>query len=167
MSPCLPAPDGCHSSKRDIRKRLAYGTLSAACLFVALWFKPNSLIFLIGIELIWLVILFAHKRVLVITFIILGAVAYIAASAIPIFLMESRINVPLDNPTPKTAWIAMGLQESRDRAPGWYNNYVVNIYKEAPHDNNQVDALAKEAIANASRHSHRTPYMLRIFSLER
>ena len=131
----------------DIRKRLAYGTLSAACLFVALWFKPNSLIFLIGIELIWLVILFAHKRVLVITFIILGAVAYIAASAIPIFLMGSRINVPLDNPTPKTAWIAMGLQESRDRAPGWYNNYVVNIYKEAPHDNNQVDAMAKEAIA--------------------
>lgn len=128
------------------KKSITYGTLSAVCLFIALWFKPNSLIFLIGIEVIWAIALITYKRAIVVVFIALSLIAYVASSAIPVSIMESRMGIPLDHPTPKTAWIAMGLQESPKRAPGWYNNYVIDVYNKAQQDSDKTDELAKEEI---------------------
>lgn len=130
------------------RKSITYATLSVACLFAALWFKPNSLIFLIGIEIIWIIALIAYKRMRIIVIIALTIIAYMASSMIPISIMESRIGIPLDHSIPKTAWIAMGLQESPERAPGWYNNYVADVYEETHKNSTEADVLAKEEIAN-------------------
>lgn len=139
--------------------------LSICFLFLALWFKPNSLIFLIGIELIWMITLLKTRKFLYAVVILLAALAYVSANAVPVAYMEKETGVEInDNPIPKSAWIAMGLQESPERAPGWYNSYPVDIYNENNRDSAKTDLIAKNEISNRISAFAKDPfYTLKFF----
>ena len=51
----------------------------------------------------------------------------------------------LNKGVPMTAYLAMGLQES-NRAPGWYNEYVEQVYENANYDPEKTSERAKKNI---------------------
>lgn len=51
----------------------------------------------------------------------------------------------LSKGVPMTAYLAMGLQES-NRAPGWYNEYVEQVYENANYDPEKTSERAKKNI---------------------
>ena len=60
----------------------------------------------------------------------------------------------LSKGVPMTAYLAMGLQES-NRAPGWYNEYVEQVYENANYDPEKTSERAKKNIR--ARHSFWVP----------
>lgn len=64
---------------------------------------------------------------------------------------------------PMTAYLAMGLQES-SRAPGWYNEYVEQVYGNANHDPQKASERAKKNIrARLEEFAEAPAYAVRFF----
>lgn len=63
---------------------------------------------------------------------------------------EARASIKLGSGVPQILWTAMGFQESQ-RAPGWYNSYTINTFKESNYDSNlasqEVESYIVERIA--------------------
>lgn len=136
------------NQRATVSKQLQWGLLSSLFFFIAIWFKPNSLIFLIGAEVVWLFMGLAHKRGLYALFIVLNLFAYLAANSIPVAIISSRGDIELGKGVPKTAWIVMGMQES-PRAAGWYNGYVSNYWDEASEGSEEsYNAANQKALAD-------------------
>lgn len=131
-------------SKRTIQIA-RYGAFCAICLGFGIWFKPNGLIFLIGIEIMWVVCTIITHRIVHLVSAIACAVLYVLASTLPTAIVEAYTQVSFDHATPKIAWIAMGMQDS-PLAPGWYNSYVTEVYTEAHGDTKTIESLSKDAI---------------------
>ncbi|OZG63648.1 hypothetical protein BHAP_1754 [Bifidobacterium hapali] len=148
---CLVA---CYMQQQVLEKshyltKMAYSIFALISIFLAVWFKPNSLIFVLGIEIVWLIsLLYLSNKILTTILIVATLTTYFLSSTLPVTMMENKISVPLDNPIPKTAWVAMGLQESPQRAPGWFNSYITNIYNQTNGNVNETNELAKKEIIN-------------------
>lgn len=153
ISFCLGA---CYFLLRVFRNRetiqISYGLLSIFFVFLALWFKPNSLIFLIGLIFYLLTEFVGRKKIKILILVIVNLCVYILASSLPVMMVENKHNVDIShNVLPKTAWIAMSLQNSYPRADGWYNDYAVNLYQKYNGDTQKIDSIAKKDIANRLR----------------
>ena len=59
---------------------------------------------------------------------------------------ESRADTELGDGAPQILWAAMGLQES-PRAPGWYNGYTLDTYKNNDFDKDSAAQQARQDIA--------------------
>ncbi|MBT1177886.1 hypothetical protein JS532_10015 [Bifidobacterium callimiconis] len=136
------------SSPELSKKNLGYILGASIALFCAVWFKPNSLIFLVGIELIWAISFIGTKKTILIIGLVLMMFSYEAATHIPISIVEKQTGISSKEAIPKSAWIAMGLQESPERAPGWYNNYGPDLYDRTDHNASETNRLAKQEIKN-------------------
>ncbi len=65
---------------------------------------------------------------------------------------------------PLTTWLAMGLQES-SIAPGWYNEYPVNLYREYGLDQEALHTAIRQSFADSFTIFLQNPdYMVRFFS---
>ena len=104
---------------------------------LALIIRLNSLLFLLSSMFVWL---FSSKLSFVkpakYLFVFGLAVTYFIASVVPTSIICRTVDCDLDNGIPKTAWIAMGMQDG-PRCAGWYNNYIEEAYYSF--DGNQAD----------------------------
>ncbi len=100
-----------------------------ACLFLALWFKPNAAIFYIALGIWFVLRVIKDKKPIYLLFVALLIVEYKCIGLMQIVLVNKFF--PDTNPAgcPLVAWLAMGLQEG-SRASGWYNGYVWNVWSE-------------------------------------
>lgn len=151
-------------SCEHISKILMHSFLCAICLFFGIWFKPNGLIFIIGIEIIWITYTLINHQITYLAAAGACLIMYVLGSVLPVTIVSSYTGISFNNSTPKIAWIAMGLQES-PLAPGWYNSYVTEVYTQANGNPSVVKALAKNAIQERTAHFMRHPKdALRFFS---
>lgn len=130
--------------------RLAYSAGAAASISFAIVWKTNSLIMFIAmcVFLVYDLIMEKGERkkktlaalLLLIAFKAIGSWAVDAAA-------ESLTGMEVAEGMPKTAWIAMGLQETGG-APGVWNGYSVGLYEENGYDYGKTDAAAKEKIVD-------------------
>lgn len=130
-------------------KRFATRTgIMCVSLFIALWFKPNAMIFLIAIGL-WLLIgsLKNKKLVYLIPIGLLFVVYYLNGVILNYSALFFIGDIPLRG-TPLCAWLAMGLQES-EKAPGWYNNYVWMVWIENSGDAASITAASAQSITES------------------
>lgn len=120
--------------------------LAAIFIAVGVAFKNNYLIFLVGMLLFALVKCFGGNRKRYIAFILIALVLYTAQATLPRMLIQRKTGYDMTSGVSTYSYIAMGLQDSKKRAPGWYNEYNDNTYREAGYDNALQTEICKADI---------------------
>lgn len=126
-------------------------TAAGALAGLAVLLKSNSLIFAVAmlIAAVFAGNRISWKRRL------LAAAAFLVLMQLPGICVKQMYALRADTEVgnhgiPKTAWIAMGLQDG-DLAPGWYNDYVMIAYQKYNNDNLLVAEDARQEIDRAVR----------------
>lgn len=84
-------------------------------------------------------------------------VSFVAASKLPVLLLEHMTGRSLQRGLPHMGWVCMGLQDSPDRGPGWYNDYIRNIYDAADGDFAAQQALIQTDLREILSHFRQHP----------
>ncbi|MBT1175781.1 hypothetical protein JS530_09780 [Bifidobacterium sp. LC6] len=115
--------------------------------FLAIWFRPTSIIFVIASILVALTIAIIKRNIAHVA--VAGAciIAYLLAAMLPAMIVRTYTGYPDDSSRamPKAAFIAMGLQDTAI-VPGWYNEYTGVIYDQAGGDSDRTAELAIQSI---------------------
>lgn len=139
---------------------------AAVEIVLAVVLKSNYLIFMIGMLVYAAMKIITAKSVRLLFLPCLIVVLFLAQSVFLVKLSERVSGHSLDQGASSWAWIAMGLQES-DKAPGWYNGYNWNSYRDAEYQTEMQAQNAKEDIVQSVRYfmSHKGD-AVRFFSLK-
>lgn len=126
-------------------KKIRYLILSAICIELAILFKSNYLITLLA--MICLILLYAikEKRLKTLLSVLVIIAVYFTGNLGINFIAKTATGKDRSDGTPAKAFIAMGLQEG-PRAPGWYNEYNVDVYKKSDYDSKKADEKAGKNI---------------------
>ena len=131
---------------------------------LAVELKQNYLVSLLAMAAVLLLNAIREKKLRP----VIGAALLFAAS----FLLsggvsraaENMSGIPASQGVPKTAWIMMGLEESK-RAPGWYNDDTLKLYEACGEDTQTADASARAEIkARLSKFKADPAYAAEFFS---
>jgi len=116
--------------------------VSAVLLSLAIIFKQNYLIILIGLVILLVFDVINNKNKMKAALLTAGFIILILFGIrIPDIVIGNVTGIKIQGGNSKLAHVAMGLQES-DKAPGWYNTYNESIFGENGYD--------KEKTAEAS-----------------
>lgn len=130
------------------RKRIIYIVGSCISIILAVCFRQNELIFFIGIVILLLYELCLSKEGRRNSGIMI-TVAYVVVSVIgfglPKYVMENITGMDIGFGNSRLAHIAMGLQES-EKAPGWYNGYVEQVFRDSNYDTETANRLSEKKI---------------------
>lgn len=132
---------------------IKYILLSTIPFSLMCWLKSTFVIIGIGTALIWFIhFLGADSKHGLSRFLIAALIVGVgsASALIPQRIMENRIGHGFGSGIPKTAWIAMGLQDSdldgTPKMPGWWNPFPNNIQATTNNNYTEMARLSKEAI---------------------
>lgn len=128
-----------------LKKRHAF--YSAMSITLALFFKRNYLVFMIGFFIIALIEGFKEKKIWFLLLPLFSA-ALIVQSVIPVMIARKVSGESLEQGESSWSYIAMGLQES-ELAPGWYNGYNDSSYT----DSNYITDVQTETVKENIRES--------------
>lgn len=118
----------------------------AALAALAAEFKQNYLVSLTAMAVILLLAAVRRKSLRpVLAAALLGAAALLFSWGVR-GAAAAMSGLPVPDGVPKTAWVMMGLQESK-RAPGWYNDSSLDLYEACGEDTAAADAAARTAIS--------------------
>lgn len=137
--------------------------LAVICMAFGYLCKPNALIFAIGIAIYLVFQAIARRKVLpVATAVCIFAAMWLSGEGM-LNIYENVSGYDLHSGMPKTAWIAMGLQEG-PLAPGWFNSYTDSIYIANGGDEAEISAEAMSSIKSSVKNFVQSPgYTLRFF----
>ena len=119
-----------------------------SALFTALsvFVRKNSLIFMIAAVIV-LILLFIGKRNK--EYLITAIVAFIASVLIlpaTLHFYELKVNGEVDGGVTMYSYLAMGMQDTSSRGPGWYNAFNFNTYKNTGMDKKETNRISSEVI---------------------
>lgn len=135
--------------KNDDNKSLWDSILVGLFLSLAISFKTNSVIILIAVVVISLFyLIFSDNRIRFIFVIAFSIIFYLASVKIIDGAIYNISGYECKG-IPRTAHIAMSLMENNEKAPGWYNGYVQDIYEETSYDREETDRIAKDSIKDS------------------
>ena len=101
-----------------------WGLASVFCISAAVWLKPNSTIFLVALEIVWVCAALSKRTIMCAGMLVLSLLGYCVGTQAPIAVVEMVSGVDLGAGIPKAAWATMGLMDTSKRGAGWYNGYV-------------------------------------------
>ena len=128
------------------RKKKIRNIMGAVLLItLAVQLKSNYVIFMIGMIIFSGILIVKEKRIRYIAVPILMIGCYIGSFSAVKAVSEQVSGYSLDQGCSSWSWIAMGLQDGK-RAPGWYNSYNMNSYKESNYQSDLQAEKSKEQI---------------------
>lgn len=133
----------------SLMKQRIFCLVSFLPLSLALTIK--STLVLIGLAVIvvysiYVLSAFSFSRILMLALAVLGLIFANSIASLPLSWLEGMLGYSLGEGIPKTAWIAMGLQDESvlgKDMPGWWNPYP-NLLQEAT--NNDYQVMASESL---------------------
>ncbi len=126
--------------------------VSAALLItLAILFKTNSLIFLIGMILLAVEESIRQRKAIYISLSLVLIVCAMVGS-IGVRTLSERVSGNTLEGSSYWAYIAMGLQEAEGRAPGWYNGYVNDSWKASGFDKELQGEAARKEVGQTLKH---------------
>lgn len=138
--------------------------LGSFAMGLAILIKQNYLIFLIAMLLILLVNFLKLRNIKTLVFIVILLVSYKTMDYGVEQYIEQYSEVQKEDTIPKTAWIAMGLQDG-DRAPGWFNGYNVQSFALAEFNAKECDKIVRENISiSLENFAYEKDYAIDFFS---
>ena len=136
--------------RSDLTSFARWAAACLACLFGALWLKPNSLLALLAVEGVWLLAYLGGaghgwrgNGLAVLGAFLAGALVYLAAHHAPAAMARAECGASADHALPAEAFVAMGLQES-NRGAGMYNGFTSRTYRAARGDERLARERARE-----------------------
>ncbi len=129
-------------------RKLYYALFSIVAIAISIFWRMNNLIWLIAMALFYVLDAIAIKKftpiLVAVLLIVVNGLAGMGLHA----AYASVIGQPINPGIPKTAWVAMGLQES-PLAPGWFNGYAPTVYSESGNDVEKTQQVVREDIAKS------------------
>ncbi len=119
---------------------------SAVFTALSVFVRKNSLIFMIAAVIV-LILLFIGKRNK--EYLITAIVAFIASVLIlpaTLHFYELKVNGEVDGGVTMYSYLAMGMQDTSSRGPGWYNAFNFNTYKNTGMDKKETNRISSEVI---------------------
>lgn len=138
----------------EIGNRWAYLVLSSLCYCVALVLKATFIVVGIAVALAWFLKLLCAPRIRHLILLLSCILLIIAGNVVqlaPKLWVESRLGYSIGQGIPKTAWIAIGLQNNSvlgEDMPGWWNPYALGIWAETNNDYEEMEQLSRGVILN-------------------
>ena len=128
-------------------RKFIYNIAAAIMITLSILLKSTMLVALLAMIVLWIVDSFRSKRIKNIIAIILSLLLYTVSLHGLNYVISNKYDVNLENGLPKTAWIAMGLQDEKNYTnPGWYNGYIWNWQ-----DNYDPDIANKDSIESIKK----------------
>ncbi len=117
-------------------------------LFVTLsvFVRKNSLIFMIAAIIVLLLIFISCKKA---EYLITAAAVLVCCLAVlPLTLkyFEQKTGREADSGVTMYSYLAMGMQDTSSRGPGWYNGFNFDTYRDTGMDTKKTNELSSEAI---------------------
>lgn len=142
--------------QRERKKELLYAGL---LLMLAQVVKSNTAIMLVALVIALLLKMLQEKKVWLLGWILLLALMSQAGVATVNGIYAARSGQAVPEGVPKTAWIAMGLQEAveTDNGCGWYNGYNMHVYEENGYDRQKAQAACIQNIEQSIRRFAHNP----------
>ena len=107
--------------------------------------KPNGWIPVIAMLIVTGLWFLSEKKWKLLPLLLLLAAGPLISTQTVKSIYSAASGADLSKGVPMTAYLAMGLQES-NRAPGWYNEYVEQVYENANYDPEKTSERAKKNI---------------------
>ncbi len=136
------------------RKKLGLILTSLIPMTFMMWIKSTFILFVLAIVLIWLLnALYEGKRISTICFVasVFTLIASNILGNVPTNYMETKLGYELGKGMPKTAWIAIGLENESvlgETMPGWWNGGAIASQDETNNDYDQQLKASLESIGN-------------------
>ena len=122
---------------------------SGICLSLAICFKQNCSILLVGILILLVMKQLLHWKKTDICRGLLCVAAFLlivaAGTRLPGVIIHQLSGLDMPAGNSKWAHLAMGAQES-GKAPGWYNNYNAEVFERNHYDTGKTAAESKDAL---------------------
>lgn len=115
------------------------GLLSAVLIVSACVLKSNYLIYFLGVLIVIFFYCCKKKSKASLCVIISLLVLYSIAGHLINSCINNKVGNREQRGIPSIAWVAMGLQDTGEKGPGWYNSYTKEVYW----DNNCNNELTK------------------------
>lgn len=159
-------------STNSNKKAVTYGLFSLIPYVLMCWVKLTFCIIAIGFVILWIIKLCSKASLKNLICMIICALLLFVGSVstkIPNTYMESELGYSVGKGIPKTAWIAMGLQDTQREGtvsfPGWWNGYTNNIQVQTNNDYEEMGNMAKESIIDSLYiFIHNPVYMVNFFT---
>lgn len=119
--------------------------LMGLCIGAAITLKTNSVIFWIAIMLFLLLQTILQKRPRILLSVLWLVIVYFGSAFIVNQSIASITELPHEG-LPRTAQMAMSLQDNSMKTSGWYNGYMESVYEENGYLHNQTNQAAVENI---------------------
>ena len=105
--------------------------LGALALSLAVMIKPNYEIFVVGtlLYLVYCGLMKKNKGVLLPILLLIAG--FLAATKLPIAIMERLSGCTLNNGYPTSTWLVMGLSDGVESSPGWWSSYANDTYAQS------------------------------------
>lgn len=115
------------------KRNIVNGLVGISLLSIGYGFKSNYLIMIVAACLLLLFDAIVKKSLKSVISLVWGIVFYVVVVTSISSTIYHLTGKKVDEGTPNTAWVAMGLQESY-KAPGWWNGYNAKVFADNEYD---------------------------------
>ena len=159
-------------STKSNKKAITYAIFSLIPYALMCWVKLTFCIIAIAYIILWIIKL-CSKISLKNTFCMILCVFIFfignVSTTIPNTYMENQMGYFVGKGIPKTAWIAMGLQDTEREGtvsfPGWWNGFTNAIQVETNNDYEEMEKLSSKSLKDSLSYFIQNPgYMLNFFA---
>ena len=113
---------------------------------IAVVLRSNSLLAIITFILIFALLIIKKPKVKTAILLVLLIVAMFLPQTLVNNYYEKRTGIEITEGEPKVLWVAMGMQECKARANGWWNAYNQDTFSETGYDIEEAKKIANEYI---------------------
>ena len=141
-----------------------YAVLCGVCMMFSIMWKSNSEIFLVAICIMLLLHAVRNKSwKMPLGMLIILFFSYLEIKGVP-WIVHEITGENTSQGIPFIAWLAMGMQES-SIAPGWYNEFPMNLYKKLGPNAKAITAASLQSFAKSfALFDSQKEYMFRFFA---
>ena len=154
----------CFAMEYMSKEKRKYLLFSAGCLFLAVVYKNNFLIYAIAICIVLLMEAIRQKKVKYILAVTFMCVMVLLGMKTPSWIVQEITGCATDQGIPSIHWVSMGLRESYV-APGWYNGDSIQEFAECDYSVERMKEISEESIIESlALFGREKEYALRFFN---
>lgn len=129
------------------QSKLFYGLTGISLIVLGYGFKSNYLIFFVGVMLLLLYDMIVRRKRLSALVLCYGVLFYMIFGMLISGIVHHYTGFPVNKGIPTKSWVVMGLQEGK-RGPGWYNAYVVKVFRHNHYDTEKTEEVVKQQFSD-------------------
>lgn len=120
--------------------------LASVALVLSVFVRKNSLIFMIAAVIVLTLIFIGNRKKEYLITAVVIAVLSVAVLPITNKIFEVKTGRDIDSGVTMYSYLAMGMQDTSPRGPGWYNGFNFDTYKNTGMDAKEANSISSEII---------------------